>query len=84
MWFRLSGEDEEDEKNWRRKPVEPYTVDEITKFIADSHITHMVVKGDLPPLATVAPQLTHLKILDISDVSQLQRYVLCRLVVNSC
>ena len=44
--------------------------------IGDNYITHMSIRGSiLPTLSAVAPQLTHLRIEELSDSSQLERYV---------
>ena len=78
VWYRHSGEEEIDEipdiDVIQYKRVED--VGEITTDIGDNYITHMSMKGKiLPALSTVAPQLTHLKIQELYDNSQLERYV---------
>ena len=76
VWYRHSGEKEIDRipQSADLKIVED--VGEITTDIGDNYITHMSITGKIPPtLSTVAPQLTHLKIRDLYDSSQLERYV---------
>ena len=77
VWYRHSGEEEIDDIPTgynQHKIVED--VGEITTDIGDNYITHMSITGNiLPTLSTVAPQLTHLKIRQLSDSSQLERYV---------
>ena len=76
VWYRHSGEEEIDKipDFSDRKIVED--VGEITRDIGDNYITHMSIEGNiLPTLSTVAPQLTHLHIEELSDNSQLERYV---------
>ena len=78
VWYRHSGEKETDEIPQldidQHKIVKD--VGEITTDIGDNYITHMSIRGNiLPTLSTVAPQLTHLKIEELSDSSQLERYV---------
>ena len=78
VWYRHSGEKEIDKIPYldddEYKIVED--VGEITTDIGDNYITHMSITGNiLPTLSTVAPQLTHLRIEDLSDSSQLERYV---------
>ena len=77
VWYRHSGEEEIDKipyidiNQYKRVDVE-----EITTDIGDNYVTHMSITGNiLPTLSTVAPQLTHLKIRQLSDSSQLERYV---------
>ena len=78
VWYRHFGEEEADYFPYididEYKIVED--VGEITTDIGDNYITHMSITGNiLPTLSTVAPQLTHLKIRQLSDSSQLERYV---------
>ena len=78
VWYRHSGEEEIDEipiiDGDEYKIVKD--VGEITTDIGDNYITHMSIRGNiLPALSTVAPQLTHLQIRQLSDSSQLERYV---------
>ena len=78
VWYRHSGEEEIDKIPYieiiQHKRIED--VGEITTDIGDNYITHMSIRGSiLPALFTVAPQLTHLQILELSDSSQLERYV---------
>ena len=74
IWYRHSGQPEID-----KIPFFPqYTTiqDEREITLDEGHyITHMSIKGRvLPSLSTIAPSLTHLKIEDLRDISQLQRY----------
>ena len=78
VWYRHSGEQEIDKipdiSIGQYKRVED--VGEITTDIGNNYITHMSIRGNIPPtLSTVAPQLTHLQIRDLYDSSQLERYV---------
>ena len=78
VWYRHSGEEEIDKipdiEIIQYKRIED--VGEITTDIGDNYITHMSITGNiLPTLSTVAPQLTYLRIQQLSDSSQLERYV---------
>ena len=78
VWYRHSGEEEIDEipdLNINQYKIFE-DVGKITRKIGDNYITHMsMIEKILPTLSTVAPQLTHLRIEDLFDSSQLERYV---------
>ena len=51
---------------------------DIIRDIGSHSITHMYIgNGVIPSLEVVAPRLTHLKIPDVTESTQLQRYVYC-------
>ena len=72
IWYRHSGEPEidsiPDDCIHRASRVDVRTID------SSYNITHMYVKsGHLPTLFNIAPGLTHLKLYNIRDPSQLER-----------
>ena len=70
VWYRHTGEGQID--GWP-DDVSCKTVSEaeIAGDLKDNHITHLVVKGDVP--AVDGSHITHLEIVGLSDVRQLDR-----------
>ena len=76
LWYRHTGEPEIDDipEYCTFKYIEDDS--EIIRDIGNHSITHMYIEnGVIPSLEVVAPRLTHLKIDDITESTQLQRYV---------
>ena len=85
VWYRHSGETKIDEIPFRSRH-KLLTEAEIVDDIKDHYITHMSIKrGAIPSLNRIAPRLTYLKISDLRDTSQLDRYylILCTYYLTS-
>lgn len=58
--------------------IQHFTLDELIAATAEVDITHMCIRGDIPPhMDTIAPNLKWLRVEDMSHPEQLQRYVCC-------
>ena len=72
VWYRHSGEPEVEEFPPNCALRHAKDVEEITSAIGDNHITHMCILGEITPsLSAIYQRLTHLKISEIANSSQL-------------
>lgn len=53
------------------------TLEELMAATSDLVITHMAVRGDIPPIDTIAPELKALKLSVIKDKAQMTWLVDC-------
>ena len=78
LWYRHTGEPEIDDIPVYCTFKTIRDESEIIRDIGNHSITHMYIRnGVIPSLEEVAPRLTHLKIYDITESTELQRYVYC-------
>ena len=74
MWYRDSSEPEIDEIPFGVE-MRNLTVEELISSTKGHTITHMCIKGDIPPLDMIAPHIKQLKIRELSHNDQIMWWV---------